>query len=128
MIPPERKLPIRAIVPILLLAALVDAGCVSRKITTTSPTGDFRIVSVTADPDTVPLYGQAVITCAVDNPSGSALSYSWNAYRGSIVGQGATARYFGSYCCAGTDWVLVTVRDNLGAADTHLLTMTVLLN
>lgn len=98
------------------------------KITSSAPSGSLEIVSVTADPDTVPLYGQSNLSCVVDNPSGGELTYSWQAYRGSVVGEGATARYFGSYCCAGTDWVYVIVRNPQGEQDTQLHIMTVLLN
>jgi len=117
--------PVRLLV---LLAALASAGCVSRKITSSAPSGALEIVSVTADPDTVPLYGQSNLVCAVDNPTGGELTYQWQAYRGSIVGQGPTASYIGSYCCAGTDFVYVIVRNDHGEQDTQLLVLTVLQN
>jgi hypothetical protein len=101
---------------------------VSEKLTSSAPTGSLEIVSVTADPDTVPISGQSNLSCTVDNPSGGELTYSWQAYRGSIAGNGSTARYFGSYCCAGTDWVYVVVRNERGEQDTQLHIMTVLLN
>src|SRR5437870_5609799 len=120
--------PIRALATMVLVLTLAAGGCARGPGGgATSPAAGLRIVSVTADPDTVSIYGQSVLTSAVDNPRGGALSYGWSAYRGSIVEQGPSARYFGSpNCCLGTDWVLLTVRNDRGEQDTHLLTMTVL--
>jgi hypothetical protein len=107
--------------------ALAVSGCVSRKVAEVSAPGEMRIVSLTAEPDTLYLNQQSRIAVVVDNPEGGALTYAWTAYQGAIGGAGPEVLYFGSYCCAGTDWVVLTVRsEERDEAVTRVVVMTVL--
>ena len=117
--------PIAALL-VVVAAALAAAGCIRAKTVGPASSGALTITSVDADPGTIHADEQAVLTAAVDNPSGTPLVYSWYAYQGSVVGDGARARYFGSYCCAGTDWVLLRVEGENGEFDTELKVLTVL--
>jgi hypothetical protein len=105
---------------------LLLAGCVERKVADVVAPGDLRIVSLTADPPVVSVSGQSRITAEVDNPSGSPLSYYWQAYRGYVNGMGPMVTYYGSYCCGGTDWVILTVESEAGEKHTGTLALTVL--
>ncbi|MEO5618082.1 MAG: hypothetical protein ABIS67_09940 [Candidatus Eisenbacteria bacterium] len=117
---------VRATTTLVAVAGLlVLTGCISRKFAPATQSGALRIASLTADPDTIFINQQSLITAQIDNPSGSGLTYSWTASRGSVVGDGPSARYFGSYCCAGTDWVVLLVRNDDDERDTKLLVMTV---
>ncbi len=107
-------------------SALLSAGCVERQVAQVVAPGDLRIVSLTADPPIVAVSGSSQIQAVVDNPKGSAVSYFWQAYRGTIGGVGAEVTYFGSYCCAGTDWVVLTVENEEGEKHTSTLVLTVL--
>lgn len=113
-------------VAFLIVAGLASAGCVSRKLAPTATAGDLHIVSIVADPNPVALYGQATVQATVDNPRGGALEYTWTAYRGSVVGDGATAHYISSYCCTGTDLIALVVRDDRGEQDTQIFSIFVL--
>lgn len=104
---------------------ILGAGCVSRKVAPVSSPGALRILSVTADPETIFVDEQSLLTATIDNPSGSPVTYSWAAAQGSINGDGPTARYFGSYCCALTDYVVLTVHNGLDEKDTKLKVLTV---
>lgn len=112
---------------VFLAAALGGVGCVERALVdVTGPQGDIRIVVITAEPDVVSVSGQSRLTAQVDNPSGSPVSYYWQAYRGVVQGVGPEVTYFGSYCCAGTDWVILTVENEAGEKHTQTLVLTVL--
>jgi hypothetical protein len=89
-------------------------GCVERKASSVTGSGSVDIVSISASPDTIFINQQSMVTAVVDNPMGGELSYSWQAYRGTIAGDGPQVRYFGSYCCSGTDWVVLTITDDEG--------------
>lgn len=107
------------------VSIVLAAGCVSRKVAPGSTPGALRILSLTAEPETIFVDEQSVLTATVDNPSGSPVTYSWAAAQGSINGDGPSARYFGSYCCALTDYVVLTVRNGLDEKDTKLKVLTV---
>jgi hypothetical protein len=118
----------RFALPLLLATSLAlgTFGCVSRKVSEIAAPGEMRIVSLTAEPDTVYLNQQSRVVAVVDNPEGGALTYSWSAYQGAIGGSGPEVLYLGSYCCAGTDWVVLTVRnEERDEAITQVLVMTV---
>jgi Flp pilus assembly protein TadG len=107
------------------LAAAGLAGCAGQQAAgLTAPQG-LRIVALAADPDTVAIGAQSVLTAQVENPGGGELTYTWAAYQGPIVAQGPRALYYGSVCCTGTDQVVLQVRDARGEQDTKLITMTV---
>ena len=97
--------------PLLSFAAL---GCVERKVSSITGSGSIDIVELSAEPDTIFLNQQSILSAVIDNPEGQELTYNWQAYRGAISGTGSEVRYFGSYCCAGTDWVVLTVTDEDG--------------
>lgn len=107
------------------LVAVAAAGCIRRQSAAVAAPGTLRIVSLTAEPDSIYLNEQSVITAEVENPEGGELTYAWQAYRGSLIGQGDHALYYGAYCCAGTDWVVLQVRNESGESDTRLVVMTV---
>jgi len=52
--------------------------------------------------------------------------YYWQAYRGLVAGTGPQVTYFGSYCCAGTDWIVLTVENEEGEKSTEVRILTVL--
>lgn len=108
-----------------LTAALLASGCVSRKLAPTAVAGDLHIVSISADPNPVPLYGESTVQAAVDNPNGGAVEYTWTAYRGSVAGNGPTVHYFSAYCCSGTDFIGLIVRNDRGEQDTKIFPITV---
>ena len=111
---------------ILSLAILGSTGCVERALVDVTGPGDIRIVAILAEPTVVSVSGQSRLTAQVDNPSGSPVSYYWNAYRGLVQGTGPEVTYFGSYCCAGTDWVILTVENEAGEKHTNTLVLTVI--
>ena len=116
--------------PIALLIALALppalAGCVERKAAEVIAPGNLRVVNIAASPETVLVSGQSQISAVVDNPSGTKVSYYWQAYRGVVAGTGSNVTYFGSYCCAGTDWVVLTVENEEGEKATEVRVLTVL--
>jgi len=108
----------RLSIPLKLMAAVAvlwaASGCVEEKTSSIVASGSVDIISLTASPDTIFINEQSIIQASIDNPEGQTLSYSWQAYRGAVAGDGPQVRYFGSYCCAGTDWVVLTVTDEDG--------------
>jgi hypothetical protein len=109
-----------------LCASLPLSSCVSRKVSEIAAPGELRIVSLTAEPDSIYLNQQSRIVADVENPDGGALTYSWTAYQGAVAGIGPEVVYVGSYCCAGTDWVILTVRnEERDEAVTQVIVMTV---
>lgn len=54
---------------------------------------DPQILSLVAAPDTVLPDEQSTITCLASDPDGDALSYSWRATDGNIIGVGATVTW-----------------------------------
>jgi hypothetical protein len=113
------------VLAVALATAATASGCVSRKTVGPASSGALTIKSVEAEPGVIRADEQAVLTATVDNPSGTPLFFVWNAYQGSVIGNGSSARYYGSYCCAGTDWVLVRVEGENGEFDTELKVLTV---
>jgi hypothetical protein len=69
-----------------------------------------KIKSLKADPTATPTNGSSQVTAVVENPSGSTLSYSWNASGGKISGQTAQATWTAP-ATAGTYTVTLTVTD-----------------
>lgn len=109
----------------LILAALASGGC-AWSMTFLSPNLKLHITNVTAVPPIVPPKGESALTAAVDNPSGGKLTYTWAAHSGTVIADGANARYLGETCCLSSDVVAVTVQNEKGEKDTHLLPLTVL--
>jgi hypothetical protein len=105
---------------------LTATGCVERKASSVSGPASVDIVSITASPDTISIGQQSIITAVIDNPAGGELKYQWHAYRGSLNGTGTEVRYFGAYCCLGTDFVILTVTDPDGGRVTGQITLHVL--
>jgi hypothetical protein len=110
----------------LLGTTLTTMGCVERKTSAVTGPASVDIVSVTASPDTIFINQQSVITAVIDNPSGTELKYTWQAYRGTINGTGPEVRYFGAYCCAGTDFIVLTVTDAAGGQAAEQITLFVI--
>lgn len=109
----------------LLLVALASGGC-AFSMTFLSPNFKLHISNVSAVPMTVPVNGESALTASVDNPSGGKLTYAWAAHGGTVIPDGNKARYFGGTCCTSTDVVALTVRNEKGETDTHLITLNVL--
>jgi hypothetical protein len=115
----------RQFAPCLLLAALASGGC-AFSLTFLSPNLKLHITNVSAVPMTVPVNGESDLTASVDNPAGGKLTYAWEAHGGTVIPSGAKALYFGATCCTSTDVVALTVKNEKGETDTHLVTLTVL--
>jgi hypothetical protein len=109
----------------LLLLVVTGSGC-AFSFTFLSPSLKLHITNVSAVPMTVPVNGTSALTAAVDNPSGGKLTYAWAAHAGTVIPDGSKARYFGGACCTSTDVIAVTVKNEKGETDTHLLTLNVL--
>ena len=107
---------IRAAAAFVVCLFLLGAtpGCKETKISSTTASGSLDIISLSASPDTIFLNQQSIVAAVIDNPTGQKIIYSWQAYRGAVAGDGPAVRYFGAYCCAGTDWVVLTVTDESG--------------
>ena len=109
----------------LLSVALASGGCVF-SMTILTPNLKLHISNVSAVPMTVPVNGESALTAKVDNPSGGKLTYAWAAHGGTVIPDGSKARYFGGTCCTSTDVVALTVKNEKGETDTHLITLNVL--
>ena len=104
-----------------LLAPLVFlAGCVHPEDTSVSsdPNGNPVIVSLLADPAGFSVGQSSTITVAASHPQGKPLTYRWGASTGDIIGSGPSVRFTASFCCAGPNYVTVTVYDNTGGSAT----------
>jgi len=110
---------------LLLLVSLTSAGC-AFSLAFVSPNLKLKITNVSAVPIPVPVNGESALTAKVDNPSGGKLTYTWTAHGGTMIGNGASARYLVGACCTSTDVVALVVKDEKGNTDTHLMTLEVL--
>jgi len=110
----------------LLGITLTTIGCVERKTSSVTGPASVDIISISASPDTIFINQQSVITAVIDNPGGAELKYNWQAYRGTVNGTGPQVRYFGAYCCAGTDFIVLTVTDADGGQVAEQITLFVI--
>jgi len=109
----------------LVLIAVTGSGC-AFSMALVSPNLKLKITNVSASPQPVPVNGESALAATVDNPTGGKLTYTWAAHQGTVIPDGAHARYLGATCCLSQDVVALTVTDENGEKDTQLLTLTVL--
>ena len=77
------------------------------------------IESVFADPPRMDVGSSSTVTVTATDPDNQPLSYKWVASTGDIIGEGSTVHYTASFCCAGPNYIMVTVRDNAGGSTTQ---------
>jgi hypothetical protein len=108
-------LPAALAAPLLILA-----GCVQPEETAVNPDADSNpvITSLVAEPDQISVGQSSTITVAATHPQGKPLTFRWGASTGDIIGSGPSVRYTASFCCAGPNYVTVTVLDNAGGSAT----------
>jgi hypothetical protein len=109
----------------LFLAALASGGCYW-SMTFLSPSLKLHVSNISAVPLTVPVNGESALTATVDNPSGGSVTYTWAAHAGTVIPNGAKARYLAGACCTSTDIVAVTVKNAKGETDSHTITLNVM--
>ncbi len=87
---------------------------------------DPQILSLVAAADTVLPDEQSTITCLASDPDGDALSYSWRATDGNIIGVGATVTWIAPDR-EGEFTITVTVDDGKGGQNAGDVSVTVLI-
>jgi len=87
---------------------------------------DPQILSLVAAPDTVLPDEQSTITCLASDPDGDALSYSWRATDGNIIGVGATVTWIAPDR-EGEFTITVIVGDGKGGQNAGDVSVTVLI-
>jgi len=83
-----------------------------------------KILSLTAQPETLKPEGISLITCQAQDPDEESLSYEWSASEGSIQGEGAHVRYKAP-SFPGKYLLEVTLTDERGAKVKRSLTIAV---
>ena len=98
----------------------VLASCVHPEETGVNPDAAANpvIVTLSADPTAISVGQSSTITVVANHPQGKPLSYRWGATTGDIIGSGESVRFSASFCCAGPNYVTVTVVDNAGGSAT----------
>ncbi len=93
-------------------------SCVQPEETAVNADADSNpvIVSLTADPPEISVGQSSTITVDASHPQGKPLTYRWGATTGDIIGSGPSIRFSASFCCAGPNYVTVTVLDNAGGS------------
>lgn len=104
----------------LCVLMFVGIGCVQPSNDGVSSAGnrDPVIESVTASPSSVNVGSSTEITVVASDPDNQPLTYKWWASTGDIIGEGSAVRFSASFCCAGPNFVQVTVKDNAGGSAT----------
>jgi hypothetical protein len=107
----------------LLAPLVIFVGCVHPEDTGTNadPGSNPVIESLTAEPTSLEVGQTSTITVAATHPQGKPLTYRWGASTGDIIGSGPSVRYTASFCCAGPNYVTVTVFDNVGGSATKMV-------
>ncbi|MBU2584259.1 MAG: hypothetical protein KKH32_02895 [Bacteroidetes bacterium] len=108
-----------------LISAVLFAGCVE-PLTSEGASGDNNppiINSLISDKLVIRVGETAKLTVDATDAEGDALTYSWFALLGDIIGNGSTVRYSASYCCAGINDITVTVKDSRGASASKTITL-----
>ena len=106
---------------LLLILCFVLAGCVQPPDDTVSAGGNRSPVinRLTASPPQIAVGESSTIRCEATDPDNSPLTYRWWASTGDIIGEGEEVRFSASFCCAGPNFVEVTVKDNAGGSVTQ---------
>ena len=105
----------------LLLITCFFSGCVQPPDDPVSAGGNRPpiINRLTATPSQIPVGESSSIRCEATDPDNSPLTYRWWASTGDIIGEGKEVRFSASFCCAGPNFVEVTVKDNAGGSVTQ---------
>ena len=105
----------------LLAPLAVLAGCVHPEDTGVNPDANSNplIETLTADPSQISVGESSTITVVSSHPQGKPLTYRWGASTGDIIGSWESVRFTASFCCAGPNYVTVTVLDNAGGSATR---------
>lgn len=97
------------------------AGCAQPQPTELSSSTSPVIRDLKAEPPIITVGQSSTLTVDAEDPNGAPLSYQWKASAGDIIGQGSTVRYTASFCCAGSNRVSVTVKnDRSGSASSSI--------
>jgi hypothetical protein len=104
----------------LMLTAML-MSCVQPTSDDASVSGNRNpvIESLTASPPVINVGSTTTVSVTASDPDNQPLSYKWVASTGDIIGEGASVRFSASYCCAGPNYVRVTVKDNAGGSTTQ---------
>jgi len=104
----------------LLAPLVVLAGCVQPEDTGVNPAANSNpiIENLTAEPPVLFVGESSTLTVMATHPQGKPLTYRWGASTGDIIGSGPSVRFTASFCCAGPNYVTVTVLDNAGGSAT----------
>ena len=104
----------------LMAPLFIFMGCAHPEETGVNPAPNSNpvIESLTVDPTMVSVGQSSTVTVVASHPQGKPLSYRWGASTGDIIGSGSSVRYTASFCCAGPNYVTVTVLDNSGGSAT----------
>ncbi|MDH4070188.1 MAG: hypothetical protein OEV30_07170 [Ignavibacteria bacterium] len=104
------------LVPLFLLVSCVQP---EDALVSSDPNGNPVIQALVADPPEVSIGQSITVTVTATHPGGKPLTYRWGATTGDIIGSGPSVRYSASFCCAGQNYVTVTVLDNAGGSATQ---------
>ena len=101
----------------LMAPLFILTSCIQPEETPVSADGSNPvIVSITADPPEISVGQSSTVTVVATHPLGKPLTYRWGATTGDIIGSGPSVRFSASFCCAGPNYVTVTVLDNAGGS------------
>lgn len=98
------------------VSACLILGCAQPQPTEGNASGNQNpiIRSLKAEPPGITVGSSCNVTVDAVDPDGDPLAYQWNASAGDIIGEGSSVRYTASFCCAGSNRVTATVKDNRG--------------
>ena len=104
----------------LLAPLFFFTGCVQPEETGVNPSPNSNpvIESLMVEPSMLSVGQSSTVTVVASHPQGKPLTYRWGASTGDIIGSGPSVRYTASFCCAGPNYVTVTVLDNSGGSAT----------
>lgn len=102
----------------LLLPLLLISSCIQPLPSETTVSGNQNPVinQIIIDPVYITVGSSTQIIVEANDPEGDALSYSWDAPLGDIIGNGAKVYYTATYCCVGQNRVNITVKDVKGGS------------
>lgn len=105
----------RAVIWVLGVLLAVFSGC--DRTTPITASGDPPTIrSASASPASIQVGNAALLTVVADDPSGSALTYEWDAGLGDVFGTGAQVYYTAQWCCLGANDISVRVINESGGS------------
>ena len=105
---------------LLILAAVSFCSC--SKKSDSKPTGDIRIISLTASVNPVRAYDTTVISVEA---IGDSLQYGWKANHGNIIGSGKIVKYSACQSCKGLNTITCRLFNYTGeVSDTIMIRVT----